>query len=206
MPWWGTELWIGHFEDGEIKKGQRIAGGGDESVLQPEWSSASDLFYLSDRSGWSNLYRFSTDEDELIIGGEFDIGMPLWVFDQSRYVLREKGDPIASVTAPDGETYLATPSSLTPSAWSSIHQIRTIDESDIILLAASHKAGPSIIKGLEKQKILRSPKPHELNDAFLPAPELIQFPTLDGNKAHVRYYAPAPVSYTHLTLPTICSV
>ena len=191
MPWWGTELWIGHFEDGEIKKGQRIAGGGDESVLQPEWSSASDLFYLSDRSGWSNLYRFSTDEDELIIGGEFDIGMPLWVFDQSRYVLREKGDPVASVTAPDGETYLATPSSLTPSAWSSIHQIRTIDESDVILLAASHKAGPSIIKGLEKQKILRSPKPHELNDAFLPAPELIQFPTLDGNKAHVRYYAPA---------------
>ena len=42
----GKELWIGIFEDGEIKKGQRIAGGSDESVLQPEWSPASDLFYL----------------------------------------------------------------------------------------------------------------------------------------------------------------
>ena len=191
MPWWGTELWIGHFEGGEITQGQRIVGGDDESVLQPEWSSTSDLFYLSDRSGWSNLYKFSTDEDELIIGGKFDIGMPLWVFDQSRYVLLETGDPIASATAPDGETYIATPSSLTPFAWSSIHQIRTSDKNDVIILAASHKAGPTIIKGIEKQKILKTPKPNELSNAFLPSPELIQFPTLDGNNAHVRYYAPA---------------
>mgnify|MGYP001164816987 CR=1 FL=1 len=191
MPWWGTELWIGHFEDGLIKKGQKVAGGHDESVIQPEWSSSSDLFYLSDRSGWSNLYKFSTEEDELIIGGEFDIGMPLWVFDQSRYALLEEGNPVASVTAPDGETYLATPSSLTPSEWSSIHQIRISADDDVILLAASHKTGPSIIKGIKKQKILKSPKPHKLDNAFLAAPELVEFPTLDGNNAYVRYYSPA---------------
>ena len=191
MPWWGTELWIGHFEDGLIKKGQKVAGGHDESVIQPEWSSSSDLFYLSDRSGWSNLYKFSTEEDELIIGGEFDIGMPLWVFDQSRYALLEEGNPVASVTAPDGETYLATPSSLTPSEWSSIHQIRISADDDVILLAASHKTGPSIIKGIKKQKILKSPKPHKLDNAFLAAPELVEFPTLDGNNAYVRFYSPA---------------
>ncbi len=191
MPWWGTELWIGHFEDGLIKRGQKVAGGHDESVIQPEWSSSSDLFYLSDRSGWSNLYKFSTEEDELIIGGEFDIGMPLWVFDQSRYALLEEGNPVASVTAPDGETYLATPSSLTPSEWSSIHQIRISADDDVILLAASHKTGPSIIKGIKKQKILKSPKPHKLDNAFLAAPELVEFPTLDGNNAYVRFYSPA---------------
>tara|TARA_B100001094_G_scaffold123600_1_gene119402 strand:+ start:58819 stop:60744 length:1926 start_codon:yes stop_codon:yes gene_type:complete len=191
MPWWGTELWIGNFENGEIKKGQKIAGGENESVIQPEWSDSSDLYFLSDRSGWSNLYRFNSKEDDLVIGGEFDIGMPLWVFDQSRYVLLSENVVIASVTNPKGETYFATPSTLIPTEWSSIHQVRALGEAGIIILAASHNTGPSIIKGLEDQKILKAPKSHQLESGFLSPPELIEFPTLDGDSAYVRYYAPA---------------
>ena len=191
MPWWGTELWIGQFHEGQIKNAQKIAGGKDESVMQPEWSETSDLYFLSDRSGWSNLYLFNPQGDELIIGGEFDIGMPLWVFDQSRYVVLSQNKVVASVTTPNGKSYFATTTNLIPAKWSSVHQIRALDNEEIVFLSASHTKGPSIIKGVENQRLLQEPTPHDLDEKFLPSPELIEFPTLDGNSAYVRYYAPA---------------
>src|SRR6185369_5933491 len=39
MPWDGTELWIGEVSgDGTIGGSQKIAGGTEESIFQPEWS------------------------------------------------------------------------------------------------------------------------------------------------------------------------
>ncbi len=36
---------------------RRVAGGADESVGEPRWSPAGELHFVSDRSGWWNLYR-----------------------------------------------------------------------------------------------------------------------------------------------------
>ena len=35
----------------------RVAGGADESVFQPAWSPDGVLYFVSDRTGWWNLYR-----------------------------------------------------------------------------------------------------------------------------------------------------
>ena len=57
MPWVATELWVGEIlADGAIGNARRIAGGPDESIVQPEWSPDGDLVFVSDRSGWWNLY------------------------------------------------------------------------------------------------------------------------------------------------------
>ena len=37
--------------------GTLVAGGPDESVLQPRWAADGTLWFLSDRTGWWNLYR-----------------------------------------------------------------------------------------------------------------------------------------------------
>ncbi|NIR47426.1 S9 family peptidase, partial [candidate division KSB1 bacterium] len=56
MPWDGTELWVAHIQlDGSLKKPQKIAGGTDESIFQPEWSPDGILYFVSDRTGWWNL-------------------------------------------------------------------------------------------------------------------------------------------------------
>src|SRR4030095_16846608 len=58
MPWDGSELWIGEFtEDGLLTATERVGGVVDDSVLQPEWSPDVVLFFVSDRSGWWNLFR-----------------------------------------------------------------------------------------------------------------------------------------------------
>ncbi|MFQ5753242.1 MAG: S9 family peptidase, partial [bacterium] len=39
MPWDGTELWVGEFKnDGTLGCQQKVAGGMEESIFQPEWS------------------------------------------------------------------------------------------------------------------------------------------------------------------------
>src|SRR5712692_10035105 len=58
MPWDGCELWIGKFDDdGAIVDQRVIAGGPRESIFQPEWSPGGVLHFVSDRTGWWNIYR-----------------------------------------------------------------------------------------------------------------------------------------------------
>jgi hypothetical protein len=58
MPWDGTELWVADLAaDGALSNERLVAGGVDESIVQPEWSPAGELHFASDRSGWWNLYR-----------------------------------------------------------------------------------------------------------------------------------------------------
>ncbi len=57
MPWTAAELWLGDFDGVAVSNAKRIAGGPDECVFQPEWSPDGLLHYVSDRSGWWNIYR-----------------------------------------------------------------------------------------------------------------------------------------------------
>ncbi len=59
MPWDGTELWVGKLgDDGAVTVKEKVAGGVDESIFQPEWSPDGTLYFVSDRTGWWNLYRW----------------------------------------------------------------------------------------------------------------------------------------------------
>ena len=83
MPWDGTELWVADLtRDASIGTPRKIAGGSDESIFQPEWSPGGELFYVSDRTGWWNLYRGEGDP-LLPLAAEF--GKPQWTFSQSSY-------------------------------------------------------------------------------------------------------------------------
>ncbi len=59
MPWDGTELWVAVFNaDGSVGSREKVAGGASESIFQPEWSPDSSLYFVSDRTGWWNLYQW----------------------------------------------------------------------------------------------------------------------------------------------------
>ena len=59
MPWDGTELWMAELspEGGSWATPRLVAGGAEESIFQPEWSPDGVLHFVSDRTGWWNLYR-----------------------------------------------------------------------------------------------------------------------------------------------------
>ncbi len=102
MPWDGTELWVGEFDgEGRLARTRRVAGGESESIFQPAWSPAGTLHFVSDRSGWWNLYRAKAggkffDESnagegaveigiEALCPVEAEFGLPQWGFGMSTY-------------------------------------------------------------------------------------------------------------------------
>ncbi|MFI5045258.1 MAG: TolB family protein, partial [Acidimicrobiales bacterium] len=123
MPWDGTELWIADVAvvaDGEaprVTDPRRVAGHRTESITQPEWHADGSLWFVSDRRDWWSLHRIGADElpkgaddddVEPTAVGEIqgDIGVPAWVFAQSRYAFLPDGRIVVAHTT-DGVDQLA---------------------------------------------------------------------------------------------------
>src|SRR5262249_54364442 len=86
MPWDGTELWLADVGTlGELGERRRVAGGPAESVFQPEWSPDGRLHFVSDRTGWWNLYRYEDGRTESLLDCKAEFGAPQWVFRMSTY-------------------------------------------------------------------------------------------------------------------------
>jgi dipeptidyl aminopeptidase/acylaminoacyl peptidase len=86
MPWDGTELWVGTIaKDGSVGGAHRIAGAPDESIFQPQWSPDGVLFFVSDRSGWWNIYRCNDAAVEPVFAKDAEFGLPQWVFGLSTF-------------------------------------------------------------------------------------------------------------------------
>lgn len=108
MPWDGTELCVTHiFDDRSLdaivaREAIVLAGSRDESISQPDWT-ADSLLFISDRTDWWNLYAFDRAQVDAAIDGaavgapralapiEAEIGVPHWVFDNSRYAVLADG-------------------------------------------------------------------------------------------------------------------
>ena len=86
MPWEGCELWLSDLdEQGHAISNTKIAGGQEESIVQPEWSPGGELFFISDRSGWWNIFTWKDDESWPIIEMEVEFCRPLWLFRRKSY-------------------------------------------------------------------------------------------------------------------------
>lgn len=58
MPWTGSILYTADWEEGQILKGLVVSGkAGVESICQPRWGPDGTLFFVSDKTGYWQLYR-----------------------------------------------------------------------------------------------------------------------------------------------------
>ena len=82
MPWDGTELWIGELSENSetLKNTKKIAGSDSEAIFQPEWSPDGVLYFVSDKSGWWNIYKYQYNKITPVLEMEADFGYPLWNF------------------------------------------------------------------------------------------------------------------------------
>ena len=84
MPWDATELMLAELDkDGNVTHCRKIAGGDGESIFQPQWSPAGDLYYVSDKNNWWNIYWTGSSEPLWEKAAEF--ATPQWVFGMSTY-------------------------------------------------------------------------------------------------------------------------
>jgi dipeptidyl aminopeptidase/acylaminoacyl peptidase len=104
MPWVGTTLYVAALDATGIPAGApiAIAGGPEESIFQPEWSpDGRALFFVSDRTGWWNLYRsdWPSGNIEAVLPMEAEFGQPQWVFGMSAYAFAGAERLVCSYTS-----------------------------------------------------------------------------------------------------------
>ncbi len=92
MPWDSCELWVADYaRGGQIANARRIAGGADESAVQPTWSADGSLYFISDRSGWWNLYRWHDGEPQAVAPMSAECATAPWESGYANYALLPGG-------------------------------------------------------------------------------------------------------------------
>jgi acetyl esterase/lipase len=89
LPWQGTRLRIGRIDrTGQLRESRLVAGGKTETVIEPLWGRGGWLYFLSDRSGFSNLYRWHPHQGiQCLSRLKAELGRPSWNLGQSCYGL-----------------------------------------------------------------------------------------------------------------------
>jgi len=198
MPWDGTELWVADVgADGLLGGAQRVAGSVDESIFQPEWSPDGVLHFVSDRTGWWNLYRWRNGRVEPLCNMEAEFGMPQWVFGMSTYGFERAGRIICSYTQ-HGTWHLAgldtETGQLEPieTPYTAIGGVRA-GRSSVVFAAGSPTEAVSIVRldlDTGEFEVLRCSSDVSMDAGYISAPEAIEFPTEGELTAHGLYYAP----------------
>lgn len=198
MPWDGTELWIGDLDyTGNLINGRCIAGGSDESIIQPEWSPDGILYFISDRTGWWNLYRWHDGCMEPLIEMKAEFARPPWTFGNSSYAF-ESANRIICSYAEEGIWRLATLDTMTgkldaiETSYTDISFVRA-DKNRAVFVAGSPTEPSSIIQldlSSRQMKVLCRSFEITVEADYLSIPRAIEYPTEEGMTAHAFFYGP----------------
>ena len=198
MPWDTTSLYVGELTGEGMTDVRRVAGGDEESVVEPKWSADGALHFISDRSGFWNLYRLAGETAEAVLPKAADFAGPLWVFGQSNYALLPDGRILARygeaggdrlvLIAPDGRAREI------PAPFIECGALHALDGRRAAMLAAFPDQGPAVITiDIEtgEMALVRRPSPARVDPASVSAAQAISFPSAGGRTAHALYYPPA---------------
>ena len=197
MPWDGTDLWVAEFDGDELGPVTHIVGGPTESIFQPEWGQAGEVFFVSDRNGWWNICQWKDGAIKAITNLELEFGQPLWMLSYKTYTLvpddrivafyKEKGLPgiaIIHLGAGSIEHLAIEYNFITPSIALGIDQ-------RIWFLAGSPFEFPGLSSlHLESHTIERAieVRSYEIDLTYISSPEQITFESPNGGEAYAYYY------------------
>ena len=198
MPWDGTELWTAELgEDGEPKENQLVAGGKEESIFQPAWSPDGTLYFISDRSGWWNLYRWVGGRVERMVSAAAEFGRPQWAFRQSTYAFESERRVVCSFLK-EGRWNLATLDLVSKKLkrlrvpFTDIASVRARSGRAFFDGASPTEMGVVVSVNLRTgaTKVLYRPRQPRVDNGFISIPHHIGFATTGGKKTYAFFYPP----------------
>jgi dipeptidyl aminopeptidase/acylaminoacyl peptidase len=198
MPWDGAELWIGDVaSDGAVVNTRFVAGGLEESIFQPEWSPGGTLTFVSDRTGWWNLYQARDGEIVALHPREAEFGLPQWVFSMSTYGFASDERIICAYTEQGlwriGDLDVRSRELKTvPTHFTDISGIRV--RNGVVAFHAGSATMPATVMLHDLATGETTPVRRSLNvdvdPGYLSSPRPITFPTEGGLTAHAFFYSP----------------
>ena len=203
MPWDGTELRVADLgEDGSIRTSRCVAGGTDVSIFQPEWSPDGRLHFVSDQSGWWNLYRLDNGRVACLYPMKAEFGAPQWVFGQRLYAFASPDHVICAYTQNgfwslgrlDMRQHTLARFDLPYTTFDDVH----VQASRIVCTASSPAEPAAVIRvdaGSHTVTVLRRSVDFSTDARYLSTPSAITYPARDGSTGHAFYYPPANADF-----------
>ena len=206
MPWTAAELWVGDFDGAAVANPAHVAGGPGESVFQPEWSADGLLHYVSDRSGWWNIYRRDASGSSTNLcpmAAEF--GRAQWTFGMSTYAFLST-DQLVCAYVENGSGRLARldlrDHSLVPFdlPYTDFSAIRAND-GKVVFKAGGPSVGSAVVVldvasgGATVVKSVSDMQSDPAMRDHVSVAQVIEFPTPRGDIAFALFYPPANANY-----------
>ncbi len=208
MPWDNTALWVAKLTETGLRNCRQVAGNGGESIFQPQWSPDGDLFYVSDRDNWWNLYRLeqttlragkATSYPVFALEAEF--ATPQWTFGMSTYGFLSPKRLLATYTQ-DGKWHLiaiditAEGVKTTPVDTDSSHiqSLSCAAERAVFIGASAHSDNAVyVLENRQIKSLTRTTSAIDKREFSTPRP--ISFPSSEGGSAKALFYPPQNAAY-----------
>jgi dipeptidyl aminopeptidase/acylaminoacyl peptidase len=193
MPWDGTGLYVSEVDDlGRCGPARLVAGGEHESVCHPRWSPDGVLHFVSDHTGWWNLYTWDGSVVEPVAPMAAEVGAPKAMGGAPYDV---SATHIAAAVRSEGRARLVlidrasgAVTDLPTGCWE-VAKPRFAGD-DIVYLGGSpaqpiavwqwNETGPHLLRGSGIGTI-----------EGVTEPEVLRIPTTGGAQTHALYYRPA---------------
>lgn len=205
MPWDGTTLWLAQLgENGDLIEPRKIAGGEEESIFQPEWSPDGTLYFVSDRTGFWNLYHYINGKTINVLSApmEAEFGIPAWVFGRPTYTFLDS-NTIYCVVASKGVDTLAK-IDVKKRSYTDLKLPFTLVQNVItyqgkIFFFGASPTQPNSIIALDPKSnhytIIKQSFKLPFGEEWISKPETISFPSENGKEAYGFYYPPKNPQY-----------
>ena len=198
MPWDGTQLvTVALDAAGRTSAETVVAGGIEESIFQPSWIGNDRLLYVSDESGFWNLYCYDDSGVYAVIPDEAEYGLPQWslgttnfVVIGERHVIVQRIDQGArELVIVDVDIGMSSP---LPADFTSYHSLARTDAG--IAFIAGKRDDVAAVVELDiaggKTTVLATQGDIDFRPGSFSKPETIRFESTGGVIAYGNFYPP----------------
>jgi dipeptidyl aminopeptidase/acylaminoacyl peptidase len=199
MPWDSTQLWQADLDNHSLENKRLIAGGdGHESIFQPQWSPDNELYYVSDRNNWWNIY---SAEGGIVIDMPAEFATPLWQFGMSTYGFVD-ANTIGCLWTQHGVWHCGfvdiTNGTLKPVTcpYQSM-QAACCDSGGLYMVAGASNTADQVVAASKQGivEVIYSPSSLDIASEDLAKPESICFPTANNTRVQAFFYPPTHSQY-----------
>lgn len=201
MPWDSTTLWHATTDKrGLPVEASAIAGGDGISVMQPEFSEKGTITFVSDETGWWNLYEHANGDTTALCPMEAEFGRPLWSLGIGTYRHLADGRILATYQK-NGRARTATLANGRLADMPIPYEQSGLPKEfrgKWVMGVASSKTLPEIVLWDEasgNSEIVKRSTEMSIDPGVIARPESIEFPTEGGKTAYAHFYPPRNESY-----------
>ena len=203
MPWDSTQLWVGELSSTGLSAPQVIAGAPGESVLEPQWADDGSLYFLSDRRGWWNLYRWHQGVVEPVLELDAELGGPTWQLGTRSYALTDDNQVLLRVNRGSIESLMLLDLASGAQRWLALpfvafNSVGLLNGDTAFAIASATDQPPMLVTinlSTGGHSVVRQAGAAAIGTEWVSQPLAIQFPTAPapdgvGRTTHAWFYPP----------------